>query len=50
MTLNQSVQLYTKTGSQIGIDFGPEIIMQYVKSRGYDVSVNQIVLLDNLHH
>ena len=47
---SQSVQLYTKTGSQIGIDLVPEIISQYVKSRGYNVSVYQNVLLHNLEH
>ena len=45
-----TIKLYTKTGSQIGIDFVPEIISQYVKSRGYNVSVNQNVLLNNLQH
>ena len=27
---NQSVQLYTKTGLEISIDFGPENMWQYV--------------------
>ena len=29
---NQSVRLYTKTGLEISIDFGPENMRQYVET------------------
>ena len=47
---NQSPQLYTKTGLEISIDFGPEKMSQNVAYLGEDVSVIQMASCDKLLH